>query len=106
MGLSLHSKTQVPISQGFAWGTQSLWADEAHQEDLEELEMCSLFVHLLVSLSTSAQAEPGNEATPESGPVETGPTGPVATALVNGCVIGKVHYSRALLYSVICRYSV
>ncbi len=33
------------------------------------------------SLSTSVQAKPGNKATPESGPVETGPTGPVATAL-------------------------
>ncbi len=42
--------------------------------------MCSLFVHLLLSLSTSAQAKPGNKSTLESGLVETGPTGLVATA--------------------------
>ncbi len=29
----------------------------------------------------SAQVKPGNETTPESGRVETGPTGSVATAL-------------------------
>ncbi len=36
----------------------------------------------LISLSTNAQARPGNEAMPESGPVETERTGSVAAALL------------------------
>ncbi len=46
-GLSLRSRAQVPIFQGFAWGMQRPWADGARQEDPEELETCSLFVHTL-----------------------------------------------------------